>query len=233
MSTVHIGANNDDIAKTVIMPGDPLRAKFIAERYLTDVKIINTVRNMFGYTGLYKNKKITVMASGMGNPSMGIYSYELYKFFDVDNIIRIGTCGSYKPEVKVFDVLLVDKSYSNSTYALNLMDYEENNISSSNILNHTIKKTAANNNISINFCNIHNTDTFYNKDYSEYLNYNCVGVEMETYALFANAKLLNKNASAILTVSDNLITKTEISSEQREKSTIEMIELALESILNI
>lgn len=233
MSTVHIGANNDDIAKTVIMPGDPLRAKFIAERYLTDVKVINTVRNMFGYTGLYKNKRITVMASGMGNPSMGIYSYELYKFFDVDNIIRIGTCGSYKPEVKVFDVLLVDKSYSNSTYALNLMDYRGNNIESSNILNNIIKETANNKNININFCNIHNTDTFYNKDYSEYLNYNCVGVEMETYALFANAKLLNKNASAILTVSDNLITKTEISSEEREKSTIEMIELALESILNI
>ena len=233
MSTVHIGANNDDIAKTVIMPGDPLRAKFIAERYLTDVKAINTVRYMFGYTGLYKNKRITIMASGMGNPSMGIYSYELYKFFDVDNIIRIGTCGSYKPEVKVFDVLLVDKSYSNSTYALNLMDYRGNNIESSNILNNIIKETANNKNININFCNIHNTDTFYNKDYSEYLNYNCVGVEMETYALFANAKLLNKNASAILTVSDNLITKTEISSEEREKSTIEMIELALESILNI
>lgn len=112
------------------------------------------------------------------------------------------------------------------------MDYEGNNIESSNILNSIIKETAINKNIDINFCNIHNTDTFYNKDYSEYLNYNCVGVEMETYALFANAKLLN-NVSAQLTVSDNLITKTEISSEEREKSTIEMIELALESILNI
>ncbi len=232
MSTAHINANKEDISNIVIMPGDPLRAKFIAETYLNNYKLINNVRNMFGYTGYYKDKKVTIMASGMGNASMGIYSYELYNNYNVDTIIRIGTCGSYLKELKLYDVVLVNNSYSNTTYGINL-GYNNNYISSNENINKKIEETSKISNINIIRGNIHNTDTFYNNNYLEYLNYGCIGVEMETFALFVNAYILNKNAASILTVSDNLITKEEISSIEREKSTIKMIELALESILKL
>lgn len=230
--SIHINAKKEDISKIVIMPGDPLRAKLIAERYLTDCKLINSVRNMFGYTGFYKGKRITVMASGMGNASMGIYSYELFNDYDVDFIIRVGTAGTYTNNLNLFDVLLVDKSYSNSSYAKNL-GYYNNFIESSEKLNKVIVESSNKNSINIVSGNIHCTDTFYEKDYSQFLNYNCLGVEMETFALFINSKIFNKHASAILTITDNLITKERISSEEREKSTIKMIELALESALNL
>lgn len=230
--TIHINAKKEDISKIVIMPGDPLRAKLIAERYLTNYKQINSTRNMFGYTGFYKDKKITVMASGMGNASMGIYSYELFNDYDVDYIIRVGTAGAYTNNLNLFDVLLVDNSYSNSSYAKNL-GYYDNFIESSEKLNKIIREYSNKNGINIVSGNIHCTDTFYEKDYSEFLNYNCLGVEMETFALFTNAKIFNKHASAILTITDNLVTKERISSEEREKSTIKMIELALESTLNL
>ena len=115
--TPHIEAKKEDIAKTVIMPGDPLRAKFIAETYLKDYKLVNNVRGMLAYTGNYKDTKVTVMASGMGMPSIGIYSYELYKFYDVKNIIRVGTCGAYTKDLDLFDVILVNACYSESSYA--------------------------------------------------------------------------------------------------------------------
>lgn len=230
--TVHINALKEDISNIVIMPGDPLRAKMISEKFLENSKLVNTTRNILGYTGYYKGKRVTVMASGMGNPSMGIYSYELFNDYDVDYILRIGTCGAYTDKLNLFDLILVDKSYSNTTYGINL-GYKDNNISSSDIINNAIEKTLENNNINIVKANIHCTDTFYEKDYSEYLNYNCLAVEMETFALFTNAKILNKNASCILTVSDSLVTNEKLSSEEREKSTIKMIELALESILNL
>lgn len=232
MSTVHINANNDDISNIVIMPGDPLRAKFIAETYLKEYKQINSTRNMLGYTGYYKDKKITVMASGMGNPSMGIYSYELYKNYNVDIIIRIGTCGSYKANINLYDVILVTDSYSNSSYGKNL-EYNNDIISSSNEINKVIEEVANKRNINIINGVIHNTDTFYSTKIEDAINRNCIGVEMETFALFINAKILNKKAAAILTVSDNLVTKQEISSIEREKSTIEMILLALESAINL
>lgn len=228
--TVHIGALKEDVAKIVLMPGDPMRAKLISEKFLKDAKLINSTRGMYGYTGYYKNKLVTVMASGMGNASMGIYSYELFNDYDVDYILRIGTCGAYTDKLNLFDLILVDKSYSNTSYGINL-GYNENNISSSNIINNAVKKYTSENNIDIKYSNIHCTDTFYEKDYSEYLKYNCVAVEMETFALFTNAKVLNKNASCILTVSDNLVTNGKLSSEEREKSTLKMIEVALESVL--
>ena len=230
--SIHISANKEEISNTVLMPGDPLRAKFIAETYLTNYKLINNTRNMFGYTGYYKNKRISIISSGMGNASMGIYSYELFNDYDVDTIIRIGTCGSYKKELNVFDLILVNNSYSNSNYGLD-MGYNENYISSNEEINKIIGETANKYGINITRGNIHTTDAFYNKDYSEYLKYNCIGVEMETFALFVNAKVLNKKASAILTVSDNLITKNVISKEEREKSVIKMIELGLESTINL
>lgn len=230
--TVHINALKEDISKIVIMPGDPMRAKFIAENFLTDYKLVNNTRGMLGYTGYYKNKRITVMASGMGNASMGIYSYELFNDFDVDYIIRIGTCGAYTTDLHLFDLILVDKSYSNTSYGVNL-GYSSNNISSSIKLNKVIEETVNKNGINIVRGNIHCTDTFYTKDYSEYLNYNCLGVEMESFALFTNAYVLNKNAACILTVSDSLVTNEKLTSEEREKSTIKMIDLALNSVLNL
>lgn len=232
MSTVHINAKKEDIAKIVIMPGDPLRAKFIAETYLNNYTLVSSTRNIFAYTGYYKNKRVTVMASGMGNASIGIYSHELFNEYDVDFIIRIGTCGSYKKEIKLYDIILVDNSYSNTSYGIN-MGYNESSIPSNSFLNEIIEETAKNKGINIIKGNIHNTDTFYNNGYEEYLKYNCLGVEMETFALFTNAKILNKKAATILTVSDNLITKEEITSIEREKSTKIMIELALDSILNL
>lgn len=232
MSTAHMNANKEDIAKLVIMPGDPLRAKFIAESYLENYKLVNTTRNMLGFTGYYKNKKITIMASGMGNASMGIYSYELFKEYDVDTIIRVGTCGSYKENIKLYDVVLVENSYSNSSYGID-MGYNNNLIEGNKEINRIIGELAKKSGIDIVRSNIHNTDTFYNDDYSDALKYDCVGVEMETFALFINAKKLHKRASAILTVSNNLVLNNEISSVEREKSTIKMIELALDSIINL
>lgn len=230
--TVHISAKKEDISNIVIMPGDPLRAKLVAEKYLTDYKLINSTRNMFGYTGYYKGKRITVMASGMGNASMGIYSYELFNDYDVDYILRVGTAGAYTEKLNLHDLVLVNNSYSNSAYGIN-MGYQNNYVESSSKINQIIEEYAKKCGINIIEGNIHCTDTFYDKDHSEYLKYNCVGVEMETFALFTNAKMLNKHAGAILTISDNLVTNEKLSSEEREKSTLKMIELALESVLNL
>ena len=217
MSTVHISANKEDIANIVIMPGDPLRAQFIAETYLDNYKLINSTRNMYGYTGYYKGKRVTVMSSGMGNASIGIYSFELFKEYNVDTIIRIGTCGSYKKEINLYDLILVNNSYSNTSYGKNL-GYDINYVTSSERINEIIEETAKNNGIDIIKGNIHNTDTFYNNNYEEFLKYNCLGVEMESYALFVNAKILNKEAAVILTVSDNLITANPVESDSASKT---------------
>ena len=124
--TPHIEAKLEEISKTVIMPGDPLRAKYIAENFLTDYIQVNSVRGMFAYTGYYKNKKITVMAHGMGNPSMGIYSYELFKYYNVENIIRIGTVGAYSENLNLTDLVLVDKTYSETSYGKNKIIVQKN-----------------------------------------------------------------------------------------------------------
>ena len=229
MSTIHIDADKEDIANLVIMPGDPLRAKFIAEEYLDNYKLVNTSRNMYGYTGYYKGKRVSVIPSGMGNASMGIYSYELYNNYDVDVIIRVGTCGTYKKDVNLYETVLVDTSYSNSSYGKNL-GYNENHIKSSKRINEKIEEASNKCGINVLKSNIHNTDTFYNK-YE--FNYDCLGVEMETFALFVNAMIFNKDASALLTVSDNLALNSKITAKEREKSTINMIVLALEAIITL
>ena len=226
--TVHIKALKEEIAKTVIMPGDPLRAKFIAETYLKDYKLINNVRGMLGYTGFYNDKKVTIMASGMGNASMGIYSYELFKFYDVDNIIRVGSCGAYTSDLKLYDLILVEESYSTSSYAQVQNGCQDKVLKSSTKLNTIIKNNGV-----IKAGRIYCSDVFYkeNDNYKElYEKENCLAVEMETFALFHNANVLNKHATAILTVSDNLVTKEETTSEERERSFTKMIELALSSI---
>lgn len=236
MSTVHIEANNDDIAKVVLMPGDPKRAKYIAENYLNNYKQVNSVRGMTAYTGYYKDKLVTIFPSGMGNPSIGIYSYELFSEYNVDSIIRIGSCGAYVPNLNINDLILVDNSYSESTYGFILDDNTDKYAKSSNELNKLIEATANENNISINIGNIYCSDVFYEKENS-YLekvkNFNVLGVEMESFALFNNARTLNKKASALLTVSDSFCKSEKLTSEEREKSLNKMILLALDTSLKI
>lgn len=232
--TPHIEARKEDVASIVIMPGDPLRAKYIAEKYLENYQLINQVRGMLGYTGYYKDKRVTVMASGMGNPSMGIYSYELFKFYDVDTIIRVGSCGAYTKNLNLYDLILVEESFSISSYAFDQSGYEEKIIASSKLINEKIIKKASELNIDLNVGRIHCSDVFYkdNNPFKEmYEKQKCLAVEMETFALFHNAKTLNKEAACILTVSDNLETKEETTSAERQTSFTKMIELALESIL--
>lgn len=240
MSTPHNEANLDDIAKTVIMPGDPLRAKYIADNFLTDAKLVNSVRGMYAYTGKYKNKDVTVMASGMGMPSMGIYSYELYKFYDVENIIRIGSCGSYKPDLKLFDIVLAESTFSEGNFALTLNNDDCHIVNSSSELNDIIASTA--NDISVNICrgNTVCTDCFdvYMTDVNEFLsrvpaNFNPVSAEMEAFALFYVAKLLNKKASCLMSVVDSKYIKDIATAEERQTGLNNMIKLALESILKI
>ena len=233
--TPHIEAKKEDVANIVLMPGDPKRAEFIANTYLEDFKCINQVRGMLGYTGFYKGKKVTVMASGMGCPSIGIYSYELFNFYDVDCIIRIGSCGAYNENLDLYDVILVENSYSKSSY-IEVLDGEKINlIESSPFLNEKIKEAASQKNITLQQGNIYTTDVFYaSGDINDlYKNKNCLGTEMETFALFYNAKKCGKKASAILTVSDNLITKKVTTSEERQNAFKTMMELALETTLLI
>lgn len=232
--TPHIEAKNGDIAKTVLMPGDPLRAKFIADNYLTDVKLVNSVRNIYAYTGKYKDKEISVMASGMGMPSIGIYSYELYKFYDVDNIIRIGSAGSYSSDIKLYDIILVNEAYSKSSYA-KVQGYDYPIINSDEYLNNKIKETASSLNQKIIEGRVHSTDVFYSNDDIEDLlnNKKCLCAEMESFALFYNALKLKKRATCLLTISDNVVTKEETTSEERQNSFNDMIVLALETAIRL
>lgn len=234
--TPHIEAKLEDIADTVLMPGDPLRAKMIAETYLEDYKLVNNIRGMLGYTGFYKGKRITVMASGMGMPSIGIYSYELFKFYNVENIIRVGSAGSYTKDLNIYDVLLVDSCYSETSYAETQNGCEDKIIKSSEILNEMIKNTANELNEKITVGTVHSSDVFYkeNNNYPELVEkYNCLAVEMESFALFHNAKVLNKKSTCLLTISDSFITKEETTSEERQNSFKQMIEIALNSALKM
>ncbi len=232
--SVHISAKKGEIAKTVLQPGDPLRAKFIAENYLTDPKLVSQTRNIFYYTGNYKGKSITVGASGMGIPSIGIYSYELFTEYEVENIVRIGTCGAYTSELKLFDILNVENAASESTYAKFAWEIDEELIPHQGPLFTEINNTAQQLDLKTIPTNIHTSDIFYRKnpDVPQIATkYNCLAVEMEAFALFANAKHLGKNAATILTVSDIIPTREQISADERERALRTMMELALESAL--
>lgn len=232
--TPHIESKKESIAKTVIMPGDPMRAKFITERYLENYELVNDVRGILAYTGYYKGKRVTVMASGMGMPSMGIYSYELYHFYDVDNIIRVGSCGSYAPNLHVYDMILVEEAYSTSSFAKVQNGSSEDTITADKNLNMKIIETANRLKMKIHPGRIYSSDVFYTKDsvYEKmYQEKNCLGVEMESFALFHNAKVLNKHAACVLTVSDSFITHEETTSEEREVSFTNMMELVLETLV--
>lgn len=233
MPTPHIEAKKNEVAKIVLMPGDPLRAKFIADTYLTDVIMFNDVRNMYGFTGYYNGKRVSVMGSGMGMPSMGIYSYELFKDYDVDKIIRIGSCGALISKLKLFDVILVDAAYSDSSYAKVQNNSNQNILLSSSDLTNHIGEVASKEGINIVKGTIYSTDVFYKEkmSFEEIVNdYKCIATEMESFALFHNANILNKEAACILTVSDSLVTNESTTSVQREKSFMQMVELALKSI---
>lgn len=238
MSTPHNTANLGEIAKTVLMPGDPLRAKFIAETYLDNPKQFNTVRNMFGYTGLYKGKQISIMGSGMGMPSIGIYSYELFKMYNVDNIIRIGSAGSYTDTLKIFDLILAESAWSESTFALAQAGVQ-GDIQNPNLeLNQQIEQTAKELNTPILKARIHSSDVFYHEENVDghnefYQKYGCVCVEMESYALFHNAKVLGKRAACILTISDSLVTHAAASAQERQTSFHNMMKVALETAIKL
>jgi len=230
--TPHINAKKEDIAKTVIMPGDPKRAKYIAENYLENAKLVNEVRNIFAYTGTYKGKEVTIMASGMGMPSMGIYSYELFNFYDVDTIIRLGSCKALKENIKLKDVILAESAYTTSNFAKSFTGENLNFIESNKEVNEKIKETAKKLDIFLHTGTINTSDIFYtqyeetNDDIEK-----CIGVEMESFGLFHVAKFSKKKASAILTVSDNIDVTEILTPEQREKNLNTAIKLALESII--
>ncbi len=235
MSTPHNKANVGEIASTVLMPGDPLRAKFIAENYLTDVKCYNTVRNMFGFTGLYNGKKVSVQGSGMGIPSIGIYSYELYTIYNVENIIRVGSAGAIKDDVQLRDIVIGQGACTNSNYAKQYgLTGDFSAISSYKLLEKAVeesKKSGA----SYHVGNLLSSDTFYDDDKDSLLKWQKMGVlavEMEAAGLYMNAARLNKNALGIMTISDCPLKGLSTSSEEREKSFTQMMEIALNTAIS-
>ncbi len=234
--SVHISARSGEIAKIVLIAGDPLRAKHIAEDFLDDSKLVSSTRNAFYFTGTYKGTPVTIGASGMGIPSIGIYSYELFNEYEVECIIRIGTAGAYFETSKVYDVINVDRAYSESTYAKCAFGVDENNILHQGVAYEIINNTAEALNISIIKGAIHSSDVFYRKNPAVpkiAADNNCSAVEMEAFALFANAKYLNKMAATIVTISDIIPTHEGMSADQRERSLETMYKLALESVVEI
>lgn len=231
MSTPHIEATKGEIAKVVLMPGDPLRAKMIADTFLENVKQFNQVRNMFGYTGTYKGKEISVMGSGMGMPSIGIYSYELFTEFDVDTIIRIGSCGAYSEKLKLYDVLLADKAWSESSYAETQNGTKDDYIYPSEELNNELLKIATDLNIPITVGTVHSSDVFYRENFNEFEQirdtYGAIAVEMESFALFHNANVTGKKAACLLTVSDSLVTHEATTPQERQNAFTKMMDIAL------
>ncbi len=240
--TPHINATPSDFAKTVLMPGDPLRAKFIAENFLSDAKLVNNVRGIHGYTGTYKGTPVSVMASGMGMPSIGIYSYELFNFFEVDNIIRVGSAGGMSEKVNVRDIIIAQGACTDSNYAhtFNLPG------TFSAIADFELLKTAVDKadelNLKYAVGNVLSSDIFYNdlSDVSDNMTptalwgkMGVLGVEMEAAALYMNAARSGKNALAILTVSDHLLTGESLSAEDRQNSFTDMMTLSLETAVSL
>lgn len=240
--TAHINAKPEDFAKTVLMPGDPLRAKFIAETFLENAKLVNNVRGIGGYTGFYKGEKVSVMASGMGMPSMGIYSYELFKFFEVENIIRIGSAGAINPDIKVRDVVVGMGACTNSNFAHQYrLPGTFAPICSYKLLK-ACTQTADEMGLNLHIGNLYSSDTFYNDEegLSEgersaalFGKMGVMAVEMEAAALYMNAARLNKNALAICTISDHILTGEATSAEERQNSFTEMMELALSTAIKL
>lgn len=235
--SIHCNAEKKDIEKTVLMPGDPLRAKYIAENFLQDARLVNTVRNMLAYTGTYNKKPVTVFSSGMGMPSMGIYAYELFKFYDVENIIRIGSCGAYNEELNLFDTILVDKSYNEGNFAFAWNQKDEHVAEADRELNEKLEETAKKIGIPYIKGNTYCNEVFdgYLEDMDGFIarfpkNLNIIACEMEAFALFYMAKYFKKKAACLLTVVDSHYKNQESTSEERERSLNSMIKIAMESL---
>ncbi|TQC54124.1 purine-nucleoside phosphorylase [Mycoplasmopsis mucosicanis] len=231
--TPHINAKEGEIAKTVLMPGDPLRAKFIAETFLDPgFKLVNTVRNMFIYTGTYKGKEVSIAGSGMGCPSIGIYSFELFAFYGVENIIRIGSAGAYVKELDLYDTVLASEAIGDSDHFRRLVlgkEFASKISKPSSVLNKRILESAKKLNIPVVQDRVHSSDVFYSAQSLEERieETGAICVEMESYALFTNAEKLNKNAACLLTVSDNIATHELTTAEERQTAFTNMIKIAL------
>ncbi len=229
--TPHITAKKGEIAKTVIMPGDPLRAKFIAETYLEDVKQVNTVRNMLAFTGTYKGQTLTIMGSGMGMPSMAIYSYELFDFYDVDNIIRIGSAGGFCKDLELYDVIVATSVHTSSNFAESAFNYQERELLPSEELNDKLIASAKKIDKKLIEGKIETTDAFYKTTHEQFAKQleteGCIACEMEAFALFANAKATGKNASCIVTISDHMTKRLNTSASERETAFTDMMEIVL------
>jgi purine-nucleoside phosphorylase len=234
MSTPHNQACKGDIAKNVLMPGDPLRAKFIAENFLENPRLVNEVRAAYAYTGMYRGKEVSVMASGMGMPSMGIYSYELFSIYDVNNIIRIGSSGAYVTDLNLYDVVLAESVWSESSFARTQNGSSDDILYPSRELNDRILEMAKKLGYLLTPTRVHSSDVFYceaNMDDYREINrkHQCTCVDMESFALFHNAKVLNKNAACLLTISDSFPTGEKASAKERQESFTTMMKIALEA----
>ena len=235
MSTPHNRAKNGDFAKTVLMPGDPLRAQFIAETFLESPRLVTDVRGMLGYTGTYQGRPVSVMGSGMGMPSIGIYSYELYTQYGVESIIRIGSAGSYTEKARLFDVVLATGAYSESSYAATQSGDGSDIQRPSETLNAALRRSAAAQGIPLIEGIIHSSDVFYRQPSDQKPTYwerlrdekGCLAVEMESFALFHNAKVLGKHAACLLTISDSFVSPEATTAEQRQTSFTAMMKVAL------
>lgn len=236
MATPHIQAEMGEVAKTVLMPGDPLRAKFIAETFLEDPVQFNMVRNMFGYTGTYKGKKISVMGSGMGIPSIGIYAHELYAFYGVEEIIRVGSTGAFTEDINIYDTILVTSAYSDSSFAKCKCGDDSNVQYPNPELNEKLKVSAEKLGIKVIEGPIWSSDVFYYEDnvmpevMKTAAEHKLLSAEMESFGLFATAKVLGKKAACMLTVSDNLATHQETTSAERQSHLVDMIKIALDAM---
>jgi len=234
MATPHIEANKGDFANIVLMPGDPIRAKLIAETYLEDPKLINQVRGILGYTGTYKGRPVSVMASGMGMPSIGIYSHELFSVYGVKAIIRIGSAGSYVPDLALGDVVLEEYAWSESTFGRVQNGSPEQVKYPSGALNAEIKAAADRLGEKLESVPVHSTDVFYQAGPADYFKdvnreHGCACVEMESFGLFHNANALGKAAACLLTVSDSFVSSEKMSASERQNSFHKMIRIALET----
>lgn len=234
MATPHIEANKGDFADIVLMPGDPMRAKLIAETYLEDLTLVNQVRGILGYTGTYKGKRVSVMASGMGMPSIGIYSYELFSVYDVKAIIRIGSAGSYVPGLALGDVVLTEYAWSESTFGKVQNGSPEQIKYPCSRLNAAINAAADKLGEQLDSVPVHSTDVFYQDGPADYFKavheeHGCACVEMESFGLFHNAEALDKEAACLLTISDSFVSDEKMSASERQNSFHKMILIALET----
>ncbi len=238
MNPIHIVTEKENIAPLVLFPGDPLRAKYIADNYLEDVKLVNTVRNMLGYTGYYKGKRITVIGSGMGIPSASLYAYELYEFYKVKKIIRIGSAGAMSPDVHVRDIVLASVAYSDSNFRYDLTKSTSKKIASSNNLNQIIMNTSKEINIPVKKGHIYTSEIFDVYASIDHLlkklpqNAKLLACEMEAFGIFTVANYCKKDATCLVSISDSKFEKgTDLTAEERQTTLNQMIFLALESII--